>query len=162
MKAIKIVFTSPKSFKIGSAGIKLWQGCTSYSHVAIELDNEMLFHAAHGSVHFATKESFLNDNKITESVELFLSDELYYLMLQKMSEFVGILYGYDELLKIIFSDIVWNITGIRLNIGNGRGFICSELVGSLLTYIIGAKFRKPLNLLTPKDIRNYLKEQRYA
>jgi hypothetical protein len=161
MKTIKVIFTSPNTFKLGSEGIKLWQGFTSYSHVGIELDTDIIFHAAYGKVHFQEKNEFLKHNLIKESVSIVLPDELYYLMIEKMKDYEGIVYGYDELIKIVFSDIIWNITGIRPNIGNGKGFICSELVGALLTYLIGAKFHKPLNLLTPKDIRNYLREKQY-
>jgi hypothetical protein len=157
MKQVNILFTSPKKFMIGAEAIKMYQGFTKYSHVAIELSDGVCFHAAHGRVHYISKDALTEGNAIHESIPLSLTTEQYDKLILQAVILEGTVYGYDELVKIIVSDLIYTLTFKRVNPTNGKGFICSELIAELLEEAIGAKFNKPKNLITPKDINIFMK-----
>lgn len=158
METIKVHFTSPKEFKIGAAAIKTYQGFTCYSHVAIEMTEGEIYHAAYGKVHFMKKEDFLVHNKICHSLNLTINEEQHQNLYKKARELDGLPYAYDELPKIVINDLVWNLTGKRPSSCDSRGFICSELLCVLLKELTNESFHKPQELIVPKDIKIFIEE----
>lgn len=159
MNTIIIGMSSPVNKKIGSEAIK-WYLNTDYSHIYIKmysksLDRTMIYHAAHGLVHFIEESNFLSTNKVIKEYELTLSDQMLLELKQKCIDLSGVDYGYDELPKIVIKDICVRLN-IPFNVINSKGYICSELVAEILEAIFKVKFEKPKYLITPKDIDIYL------
>jgi hypothetical protein len=159
VRKITIAFTAPHKKLIGSELIKLWTS-SEYSHVAIifkaeSLNNEeLVYHAAHGMVHFLSGVNFKKHNNIVSAYDIELTDQQYKYIMLKCIRLAGQPYGYLELAKIVISDIAREL-GINYTPSNGRGYICSELLGTLLI-TLGVNFNKPLHLLSPKDIEKGL------
>lgn len=154
---IYIGFSEPKKFKLGAAGIKLWQN-SNYSHVYIRMST-VVVHSAQGSVHATSFSKFKKDNNVIQEFKIETSD-LYAIQIYCYSK-VGQKYGYIELLKIFSYDIFNNI-GIKLGFNDSNGYICSEFIGWVLTEKLNHTFDKPHFLLTPKDIYLKLAEQGYG
>lgn len=153
---IYIGFSTPNKWKIGAEAIKWWTK-SPYSHVYIrfESSNEKVpstvYHAAHGMVHFRSYENFLKDNKIIKEykIEVLPSDRMDVLV--HCMNISGDPYGFCELIKIFVMDVAhW--AGKEVKFENGSGYICSELVGTILQQKWQYKFDKPLHLLKPNDI----------
>jgi hypothetical protein len=146
---------SRNNCKIGSRLLQWWMG-TDYSHVFVSWDlhtqeRTIVYHAAHGMVHFKSLTNFFIDDEITHRVKLELTDEQFKKLSQTCIDLAGIPYSKLELLQIFLCDI----TKGRIKTEDQPGYICSELVGELLTDL-GYKFNKPQYLLTPKDIMEAL------
>lgn len=158
-RRIVIGFSSPKHFKIGAEAIKYW--CSKpYSHVLVSwysehIDRTLVYHAAHGSVHFNSAQTFCEENEIVKSYELYITDEQYIKLVAKCIDLAGIEYSRIELLKIFIKDIGdkfgYNVKGFQ----NSKGYICSELLGELLIDL-GASFDRPPFLLRPDHIEKAL------
>lgn len=159
MRKITIAFTVPKKKMIGSELIKLWTS-SDYSHVAVLfkadslLGEELVYHAAYGMVHFVAGVNFRQVNQVVSSYEITLTEQQYRYIMLKCIRMAGQPYGYLELVKIVLSDVTREL-GINIRLNNGRGYICSELLGILLL-TLGITFKKPLHLLSPKDIEKGL------
>lgn len=161
MNRIVIGFSSPKQFKIGAEAIKYW--CNKpYSHVSVswrsdKIDRVLVYHAAHGSVHFNSAQRFCDENKIVKSYDLDITEDQYIKLVAKCVDLAGIEYSKFELLKIFIKDIGerlgCNIQGFQ----NSKGYICSELLGELLLDL-GASFDRPLFLLRPDHIEQALEQ----
>jgi hypothetical protein len=157
---MKIGFSTPKDkSKIGAALIRWWTG-KPYSHVYVEMpiksiDMVTVYHASHGKVHFREQLKFTQENVIVSEYALEMTPELKAKVLKKCIELSGEEYGYIELAKIFISDVC-NSLGCRfIPQHNGRGYICSELVGHILLEL-GYEITKPLYLLKPSDIEEIL------
>ncbi|CAB4125155.1 hypothetical protein UFOVP53_70 [uncultured Caudovirales phage] len=154
MKNIKIGFSCSSSWKIGSAALK-WYMDTEYSHAYIRYqdsqDRDVVFQAAHGTVHPILFENFIKENKVTHEFEIEFSHEEY----QKLRNFyyseMGKPYAYKDLFIILAYDTCKKI-GIKVQDGNIPGYICSQLAATVLSEIKGYKFDKPLNLVRPNDL----------
>lgn len=162
MRTIYVGFSQPRCPKIGSELIKLWTR-SPYSHTYIRfiserMDMSNVYHAAHGMVHFRSYDNFLRDNIAMAEYKIELTDEEYLKLLKQCMELAGEGYGYLELLGIVIVDVANNIN-IPLKIHDGRGYICSELVGMLCTEILKMKFKKPTYLLCPADVQKALAER---
>lgn len=151
---IMIGFSSPKSFKIGAEFIKLYQK-KEYSHVFILFvagDRKLVFHAAHGTVHFVTLENFTKVNKIHNLYQLIKNKELDQKQVEDFFlDNAGIVYGTMDLPKILLYDAI-PFQWFRNLLINSTGYICSELVGRFLSVFMDVNFTKPSHLLTPRDI----------
>lgn len=153
---IEVVYTSPKTHKIGAEAIKWYLG-TDYSHVAVRWYNErlkryMVYHAAHGTVHFVSDSYFLENNRIVRTNHLDLSEDQYYKLLVRCMDLAGLPYGYSELGNILCSDLYHKIYGKYPVSQDAKGYICSELLADILESSGYAKFNKPNHLINPKDI----------
>ena len=161
MRTIIIGVSKPKTFKIGAELLKFWMNA-DFSHAYIkfnisEINREVVYHAAHGMVHFKNYEHFLEDNVAVHEFELEITDELYYKLLDKCIDLAGVKYAVSELVTIFLYDLLNNI-GIKITTYNGKGYICSELVAEFLEELLHKKFNKPRFLITPNDIFLKLKE----
>lgn len=150
-------FSEPKKFKIGAFAIKLWTK-SAYSHVYLRFESSSpdipstVYHAAHGMVHFRSLENFKKENNVVREYAITVKSEFKTQVLAHCMNLSGEPYGTLELFKIFATDVL-DVLGIRLNTKNSRGYICSELVASILIKIIGDNiFEKPLHLIKPKDI----------
>ena len=152
---ICIGFSRPSSFKIGAKLIAWWTD-SLYSHVYVrfeyQLSKSAIFHAAHGMVHFKSPFNFQKNNIIVKEysfeVDSFEHDEIF----DDCMELAGESYSKITLAKIFLSDIIFNITGKVINLGDSPGYICSELVGKICTDRLKISFNKPLFLLKPSYI----------
>lgn len=156
MAKIYIGFSYPKEFKIGAYAIKKWMG-TEYSHVYLRFESSSpevpsnVYHAAHGMVHFREFENFKKDNLVIKEYAIEVSQSGRLKTLVDCMYLSGEGYGYAELGKIFATDIA-HFLGCQLVTYDGRGYICSELVGDLLVKQLQLKFDKPTHLLKPLDI----------
>lgn len=156
---IIIGFSKPKKFMLGAAAISMWMN-RIYSHTYIRMHSDdmgdVVFHAAHGLVHFMTLENFVRNNDIVAEykIEAKNSDQVW----KSCASIAGIVYGYGELLTIFLADSVYAITKHHVKTYNGRGYICSELVGKVLSEACGIEFSKPLHLVKPSDIQKVMED----
>lgn len=156
MAKIYIGFSYPNEFKIGAYAIKKWMG-TEYSHVYLRFESSVegvptnVYHAAHGMVHFREFERFKTDNLIIKEYCLEISDADRIAALIQCMYLSGEVYGYTELGKILITDIACSL-GKEITTYDGKGYICSELVGKLLVDRLKLTFDKPTFLLKPLDI----------
>lgn len=166
MTKIYIGFSYPKSFKPVAYTIKTWMR-TNYSHVYLRFESSNpkvpsnVYHAANGMVHFMEFENFKENNLIIKEYCLELSEEDRLDTLVECMLKSGIKYGYSELFKILLTDIGHTV-GVHIETYNGKGYICSELVGTLLIHRLKLKFDKPTHLLKPVDIELKLQEYQKA
>lgn len=160
--SIFIGFSYPKKFKIGAWLISKWLG-TSYSHVYIRFPegriSSTVYHAARGMVHFRTQENFLKENEVIKEYELTSTDKAKQAVLQHCMNLSGEKYGYSELFKILAIDACDKLGCKRFTTYDGVGYICSELVGTIMSDLMLVVWSKAKYLLTPKDIEDKLKEE---
>jgi hypothetical protein len=160
MKLI-VGFSSPKSWKVGAEAIKLWIQ-KPYSHVFVawksdKISRVLVYHAAHGSVHFLSMERMLQENNLIKAYEVEIQDEQHVKLMQRCIDLAGEDYGYKELAKIVIKDAC-DLLGFQCKIiDNSRGYICSELLAELLLEL-GAKFDRPPFLVRPDHIEEALKQ----
>jgi hypothetical protein len=163
MANIYVGFSYPIEFKLGAYAIKSWSG-VDYSHVYIRFESSNtkvpsnVYHAAHGMVHFIEFENFKKNNRVIKEYTIELSDEDRLDILIECMYLSGEGYGYTELIKILFTDLVYGALNKNLITSNSRGYICSELVGKLLIDKLKLSFSKPTHLLKPVDIDNKLRD----
>lgn len=155
MRKMFIGFSYPVKFKVGAAAISWWTE-RPYSHVYLRFSyinsKDAIFHAAHGMVHFLSFANFKRDNEICKEYEIEVPDCEHDLWFDECMELAGEKYGTIELCKIFISDLAWMVCKKPISWVNGRGYICSELLGNLCVNRLGLSFDKPLFLLKPSDI----------
>ncbi len=150
-----IGFSRPKSWKIGAELIKWWIR-KPYSHVFVCWKSErfsqvLVYHAAHGSVHFLSMDRLRKENDVVGLYQLDITEEQYTALVSKCIALAGENYGYVKLLKIAVKDVC-DLLSIQCKmIENDRGYICSELLAELLMQL-GAQFDRPAFLLRPDHI----------
>lgn len=158
MNTIYIGFSKPKKFKVGAEFIKVWTD-SDFSHCYIRFDIDakfsIVFHAANGMVHYLSYENFLKKNSVVYEYSITVDNDTYKKIKRDCDNIAGEGYSFITLLKIMMSDIIHTFGG-DVSTYDDTGYICSELVGKLLTYRLGLTFSKPLHLLTPRDIFNKL------
>ena len=164
---IRVGFSRPKKCGISSFLIRKWIG-EEYSHVFIRFNlgigdqkSDVVFHAAHGMVHFKSFKNFKDENVVVKEYLVAVSDEELSAISDHCIDLAGDKYGYVELIKIALSDMSYSLFKRQITFKNSRGYICSELVGEVLSSL-GMKFDKPLNLLSPKNIEDALIQDGYT
>lgn len=164
MRKIYIGFSYPRHFKIGAYAIKKWMN-KSYSHVYIRFDSNggipsTVYHAAHGMVHFREFEKFINENYVIKEYEIELPEMDRKDTLIHCIKLSGEKYGTVDLSKIVLCDVA-HALGCKIEPKNSKGYICSELVGTIMCEKLNATFCKPLNLIKPNDIEYKLVQMGY-
>lgn len=154
-------FSTPKSWKIGAEAIKWWTK-RDYSHVFVAWKAErfsrvLVYHAAHGKVHFLSSERLLAENHIVKLYALEITDEHYRKLVQRCIDLAGEEYGYAELIKILVKDICDSHSIQCKMVENSRGYICSELLAELLIGL-GADFARPTFLVRPDQIEDAMSQ----
>ncbi len=158
---IYIGFSSPIKKMIGAELIKFWSE-TDYSHVYLRFEyqnsKDVIFHAAHGLVHFKSVANLLKENKIIKEYEIEVNCTKHELFFDECMEISGEPYSKCQLIKIFVSDVIFKLTSKVVSFNDSKGYICSELVGKLCIDELGLKFDKPTFLLKPLDIDLKLQE----
>lgn len=163
MRTIYVGFSSPKTWKIGSATIKAWIK-KPYSHVFVawksdQFSRVLVYHAAHGKVHFLSMDRLLADNQMIKMYKLDITEEQYVHLVTKCIDLAGEDYGYAELFKIVLKDLCDSVRIQCKMIENDRGYICSELLAELLINL-GASFDRPTFIIRPDHIEQALKDMK--
>lgn len=155
---ITIGFSQPKTKKIGSELIKWWIN-KPYSHTFIKyvnpLEKEVVFHAAHGNVHQILWKNFIKENTVMKTVEIECNQQQYEKLVELYFEKCGTLYSTEGLFWIFIHDLLWKMN-IYIKTFDDPGYICSELVASILENIFDISFKKPLNIIRPDDVEKRL------
>lgn len=163
MKTIKIGFSKPNKFKIGAWLIQKWIN-KEYSHVYIryidDQGRDIVFQAAHGTVHPVLFTIFLKENVVCKEIDMEFSDLEY----QEVRDFyyynMGSKYDYFNLIKIVVYDLMIRFN-LKINTNDCSGYICSELAAKMLKKVKNIIFNKSLNLVRPDDVEitltNHLK-----
>lgn len=155
MSKIHVGFSYPKRFKIGAKAISLWMN-RPYSHVYVRLtypnSKDVIFHAAHGMVHFKSISNFLKENDVVKEYEMDMTEVCSDSFFDQCMELAGEKYSIAELINIFISDVHFYLFRKNIKLYNNRGYICSELVGELCQNKLKIRFNKPLFLLKPSDI----------
>lgn len=161
MASIFIGFSKPRKFKIGAKLISWWTD-TAYSHVYIRFPENKIsstvYHAAHGMVHFKTAENFSKENETVIEYKIEATEEAKLAVLQHCMNLSGEKYGYTELIKIFCLDLCDRLSCNKFRTYDGSGYICSELVGTIMSDFMYIEWNKPKYLLKPKDIEDKLIE----
>lgn len=147
---IFIGFSSPRKKKIGASLINWFLGI-KYSHCYLRFDKSsipsVVYHATGKMVHFIEFGHFKDHNKIVREYIIPVSDEVRLSILVDAVMLTGLKYGFCDLIKIFLTTIFKKRFAF-----SDSGYICSELVGSMMEKHLGYKFDKDLSIVTPKDI----------
>jgi hypothetical protein len=160
MTNIYIGFSRPKKWAIGSSAIMLWTNSNcSHTYIRFESDKiqSTVYHAAHGMVHFVTQDHFLDHNTVIDEFALPIDSDKRIDVMKWCMDQCGEKYSQLELIKIFIHDCLYRLFKLIPDFGDSRGYICSELVAKLLKYKWNLDFKKPVYLLSPKDVRDTLK-----
>lgn len=155
---VYVGFSRPRKFKIG-AFLIAWWASKPYSHTFFGYtdseNRELVFHAAHGTVHQILVKNFEKENLIVKQVLMEFSIEEYQELRDICYEKCGKLYSTKQILLMPIHDLAAKF-GILMKTKDDDGYICSELVGYALNKIKHIKFNKPFNYLRPDDIEKAL------
>lgn len=146
-----LIIGASRSDQIGSKAIQWWLE-TNYSHVYAQWtlrtqERDIVYHAAHGMVHYSSYYNFLKHAIPVKEFRLELTDEQFKKFSRKCVDLAGEKYSKLELLQILLSDISKG----KIYFEDQPGYICSELMCELLEDL-GYKFDKPKYLIRPDDI----------
>lgn len=157
MASIKIGFSRPKKFTIGSWAIQTWMR-KPYSHTYIRIKmngKDCVYEASHGSVHFSEYKKFAETNLVIKEYEIDVSDKTFGQIKSKCLALEGEEYSILQLSQVAFWDIC-NALHITAGTEDKKGYICSELVGRICVEDLKIDFDKVTWLLTPSDVDNKL------
>lgn len=148
-------FSRPKKWKLFSAVVK-WYLKTPYSHVYMKfysksLDRWIVYEAVGNGVRFIGQKLFDETVDIIKEFEIDISDEKQKELLVWCVDNSGVKYGCLQLIGIFIA----NILKLKRNPFKS-GKICSELIAEAIENAEIYKFKKDLNLVTPKEIYNLL------
>lgn len=148
-------FSRPKKWKLFSAVVK-WYLKTPYSHVYMKfysksLDRWIVYEAVGNGVRFIGQKLFDETVDIIKEFEIDISDEKQKELLVWCVDNSGVKYGCLQLIGIFIA----NILKLKRNPFKS-GKICSELIAEAIENAGIYKFKKDLNLVTPKEIYNLL------
>jgi hypothetical protein len=155
---VTIGFSKPKNhiFPIGSWAIRLFQG-TAYSHTYIRfysesLNRTLVYEAVGtGGIRFIGQKMWLKHAEELESFTLKVKKCNATTMLQDFVDDCGLDYGHLQNIGIFMASLFgWKKNPWR------KGKNCSEIVAKFLISE-GYRISKPLDLVTPKDIYEILK-----
>lgn len=156
MKTIVIGFSRPKKWNPISWLIMKVQ-LTNYSHVYVKfysnsLERELIYQASGLQVNFVGSVLFYNHHLAVKEFELDISDEAHMKALRFAVDRAGTPYS----IKQLFSILAYQITG-KVPFKDGRNaYVCSELIGEMLTGNLQIKVDKDLDIVIPKDIYKIL------
>jgi len=165
MAYIYVGFSTPKKFSLVSTIIKLWQG-VDYSHVYLRFESSnkyvpsSVYQATADKVNFKSFENFSKDSIVIEELKVEVTDVERSMILGDCIGLAGASYGYLEILKIVINDILYKLCKKTVSFKDAPdGYICSELVATLLIHGLNYRFEKPLYLLKPIDIYKTLSKK---
>lgn len=160
MSTVIIGFSRPKRFFAPfSWAIRAVDGFTPYSHTYIKVrsekyDRDLIYQASHTMVNFMGKAAFDDEALVIREFPLQVSDETMKRVMTFAIDNAGQPYDLKSVCGIAMIKIA-RLFGKRLTanpMGDGRGFFCSELVGSILVELIGTRLYLVISTMTPRDI----------
>lgn len=160
MKTITIGFSRRKGSAIGSEIIQKYMG-TKFSHVYFKFKEphyivHSIFHAVGRGLSYVCETRFLQSNAVAREFDIQVSDETYYELLNDCHLNSGIKYGYLQNLGIVIVDCL-NKLGCKIKKNPlNDGINCSEWAAYLVHDMYGEWTEKEYNLVTPKDIHDFL------
>lgn len=165
MKEIYIGFSkSKKRLPIGSWLIRLYQGCTEYSHIYIRvrmktLPSDKIFHASEGKVQNMSGTQFDKRHEVVEEYSITVDDGTYKRLIRELHEASGDDYGIMQNIGLLYTDMMREWFGKRVPNPFTAGFNCSEFVRDMLEVVYPITYSKiDPNSTTPKDINIELKK----
>ena len=157
MRKIIVGFShSTKSFSPFSKLIRIWDG-TPYSHVYFQFETtknkvNMIYQSSSTMLNYMCKEVFLTKNAIVSEFELEIEDYQYDLIMLHCMKSAGLEYSVAQIIGMVIADLF----NLKTNpFADEKKYVCSEWVAEQLQ-IVGYRFKKPLELVTPKDIHEIL------
>ncbi len=140
METITIGFSRPRSkLAIMANVIRLFEGCSAYSHVfiswkSVALQRELIYEARGNGVNFTNSLKFNEHNLITKSFDLKITPEIKTKIVQFCIDNARTDYGYLQILGI---GIVRGAALLGITVSNPfkGGNICSELAARILVLI---------------------------
>jgi|WetSurMetagenome_2_1015567.scaffolds.fasta_scaffold145312_2 hypothetical protein len=154
MRKIIVGFSRPKTFKIGAELIKFYIN-RPYSHVYMRYTDDqardLVWHAAHGTVHPVLFENFEKDNETVKEYIFYFSEEEYQNFRDIFYTKSGSLYSYRSLIMIPLHDLAWKL-GFYFKNEDDQGYICSEIVSYTFNITKNITFSKPYNLVQPSEV----------
>ena len=140
---ITVAFTYPKKFKVGAKFISLYIN-RPYSHVCIywksaKLDRTLVYHAAHGKVHFLELNNLLKENNIIKTHTIKVTEDEYNFLIQKCVDLAGQNYSFLGLLVLGARDVLSRLK-IKTELKDTKGYFCSELMACLLKIVFNKPF----------------------
>lgn len=158
MKKLIVGFShSTKEFSPFSKLIRMWDR-TPYSHVYFQFETtknkiEIVYQASSVMLNYMSKDVFLTKNAIVSQFELYITEEQYNLIMLNCMKSAGLEYS----IKQIFGLLIARAFNLKSNpLSDEKRYVCSEWVAEQLQNI-GYRFKKPLDLVTPKDVFKVLK-----
>lgn len=155
MKKITVGFSRPKGniFPFFSWGIRIFQGWTDYSHVYVKtnskkLNRDIIYQASGLQVNFIGANYFYEHVHVIKEFVIEIEDSDYLNMMRFMVDNAGKPYSFRDILAI-------SLKSKKLLDGD-KGFVCSNLIGTILHKFKGLSSDKNIELLIPKDIYNIL------
>lgn len=149
-----IGFSRPVKFKIFSWLIRIYLR-TAYSHVYIRFFDEytqrwIIFEASHGEVHLIESSNWRKENLVIREQAFRVDEQHRREVIRFMIDHLQKPYSFRNILGIIFYQTIgWKPPFFN---DGPDAFICSELIALALDNKI--QFKKPLDLVTPRDIWN--------
>jgi hypothetical protein len=150
---------STKKFAPFSWLIRFWDK-TPYSHVYFQFETsknkvEIVYQASSTMLNYMSKDVFLTKNAVVEEFEFFIDDERYDFIMLNCMKSAGLEYSVKQVFGLVIADL-FNMESNPLS--DEKRYVCSEWVAEELQ-LLGYRFNKTLDLITPKDIYKVLKEQ---
>ena len=154
MPSIKILFTTPRKWDIGSCLIRKITK-QPYSHVLLLYGNKIYESGSKRGVSVRDLEEFIPDNIVTHTLKINVTECQLTKILATAKAHKGKKYGHINL----FGALIYLKTNGRIKIfHDGRKtFHCSEFIGEILDCIL-PDLGKDLDFLKPEDIKKALEE----
>lgn len=155
MKKLRIGFSRPKTWMIGSALIRLFERA-EFSHAylrwsAESLQRDLVYQASHGMVHFVSGARFDEQAQTVREYEISLTDEQFNEVVKKCVDLAGVKYGLLQLAGMSLE----RLSGLRNPFRDGdKTFVCSELVGTVLNILY--KIDMDLEFAGPRQLEKLL------
>lgn len=165
MRKIIIGFSKPKNkiFPIFSWLIRLFQGGTQYSHVYIRwysptIGTYLTYEASGTSVKFVGEQVYEDEITPIYEYEISISDNIYLNLLKFCIRYSGIKYGVIQVIGIAIA-LLFKLKKNPLSHGDQKQ-VCSEIVQRILKQILHKDIEIDLDLVTPKNIKDFLDTQK--
>ena len=146
-------FSKNKDSQPFSVAIRLMEK-RPYSHVYVKYEDEvtkdiMIFQASHGKVNLMLESKFLDVNTIIEEYEMQVTPEVYMNIRKQMNIYLGLNYGFLQILNITIQKI-FKTKDIKLTENGNKEFICSEL-GYIILKMAYPAVMEDQDSVTPSD-----------
>ncbi len=157
MSTFKVGFSRPRKFWAPFSWLIRLFDQTPYSHVYVRFysskyDRWLVYQASHTFVNFYGMPAFDEEALTIREFDIDVSDDARTKVIQFAIDNAGVQYDIKTVFGIAIVRIAAMFGHTMTNpLGNGRGYFCSELVGSILLEL-GLADGVDLSTLTPRGI----------